>query len=41
MKNHIFKKTIFALSTPYGESAFAVIRISGKDSKKCCNDINK
>ncbi len=34
MKNHIFKETIFALSTPYGESALAVIRISGKDSKK-------
>ena len=28
------KETIFALSTPYGQSAIAVIRISGTMSKK-------
>ena len=28
------KETIFALSTPYGQSAIAVIRISGDMSKK-------
>ena len=29
-----FKETIYALSTPTGKSAIALIRISGKDSLK-------
>ena len=33
MRSHTFKETIFALSTPFGESALAVIRVSGKNSK--------
>ena len=35
------KKTITALSTPYGNSAIAVIRISGKDSINIINKIFK
>ena len=35
------KKTITALSTPYGNSAIAIIRISGKDSINIINKIFK
>ena len=34
------KETIFALSTPYGRSAIAVIRLSGSIFK-CCKKIDK
>ena len=35
------KETIFALSTPYGQSAIAVIRISGDMSKKIALKLSK
>lgn len=38
MKN--YKKTIFALSTPWGKSATALIRLSGAESHKCIKEMS-
>ncbi len=34
-----FKNTIYALSTPFGQSAIAIFRISGKDCKKIAKEL--
>ena len=35
------KKTIYALSTPHGKSAIALIRVSGESSFSCIDSISK